>query len=76
MIAARGLINDINAGANQLAASVQNDPNSVAIQQEETLLNNSRAQLIAELAPGIQQKGQRSMQRQAMMGQQPMRQPN
>ena len=75
VIAARGLINDINAGANQLAASVQNDPNSVAIQQEETLLNNSRAQLIAELAPGIQQKGQRSMQRQAMMGQQPMRQP-
>ena len=75
VLAARELINDINAGANQLAASVQTDPNSVAIQQEETLLNNSRAQMIAELAPGIQQKGQRSMQRRAMMGQQPMRQP-
>ena len=75
VLAARDLINDINAGANQLAASVQNDPNSVATQQEETLLNNSRAQMIAELSPGIQQKGQRSMQRQAMMGQQPMRQP-
>ena len=75
VLAARELINDINAGANQLAASVQTDPNSIATQQEETLLDNSRSQMIAELGPGIQKQGQRSMQRQAMMGQQPMRQP-
>ena len=63
------------AAKNQITAAMQTKPGTRVEQLEQEVLSGARSEVLAELAPGIQQKGQRSMQRQAMMGQQPMRQP-
>ncbi len=63
------------AAKNQITTAMQTNPDTRVKQLEQEVLSGARSEVLAELAPGIRQKGQRSMQRRAMMGQQPMRQP-
>ena len=72
LLALQQVNNEKRAAANQIQASMQTVPNTVRDQLEQEALMSSRNQLLAQIGPGVQQQGQRSMMAQQR---QPMRQP-
>tara|TARA_R100000951_G_scaffold77460_1_gene65427 strand:+ start:869 stop:3298 length:2430 start_codon:yes stop_codon:yes gene_type:complete len=72
LLALQQVNNEKRAAANQIQASMQTVPDTVRDQLEQEALMSSRNQLLAQIGPGVQQQGQRSMMAQQR---QPMRQP-